>query len=225
MHTPWHLVSLEEEVNNCWLQWKDLFQAAVDDCIPKVNVKRNKTLHAPWISKELILLCRKKKTSYKKAKKSGKDCDWNYYKKLNAMVKRDYNSAWWSYVNKLSEELAGNNPKAFWKYVNSKRKGTNDLILLKVGDKEVTDDMKIAERMNTYFSTVFTKETFDIFPTMSRVMEEKLCDIQCSVDEVEQYLNNINVSKSPGPDNILPRILKQCASAIAPSLASIFNRS
>jgi hypothetical protein len=75
VHTPWHLVSLEEEVNNCWLQWKDLFQAAVDDCIPKVNVKKNKTMHAPWISKEFILLCRKKKTSYKKAKKSGKDRD------------------------------------------------------------------------------------------------------------------------------------------------------
>jgi hypothetical protein len=78
---------------------------------------------------------------------------------------------------------------------------------------------------NKYFSTVFTKETFDSFPTMNRVTEEKLCDIQCSVDEVEQYLNNINVSKSPGPDNILPRILKECASAIAPSLTSIFNRS
>ena len=141
------------------------------------------------------------------------------------MVKRDCNSARRSYVNKPSEELAGNNPKAFLKYVNSKRKGTNDLILFKVGDKEITDDMEIAESMNTYFSTVFTKETFDSFPTMNRVMEEKLCDIQCSVDEVEQYLNNMNVSKSPGPDNILPRILKECASAIAPSLTSIFNRS
>ena len=60
---------------------------------------------------------------------------------------------------------------------------------------------------------------------MNRVVDEKLCDIQCSVEEVEQYLNNINVSKSPGPDSILPRILKECASIIAPPLASIFNKS
>ncbi|CAB4014256.1 Hypothetical predicted protein [Paramuricea clavata] len=114
------------------------------------------------------------------------------------MVKGDCNSAWRSYVNKLSEELEGNNPKAFWKYVNSKCKGTNDLILLKVGDKEITDNMEIAESMNTYFSTVFTKESFDSFSTMNRVMEEKLCDIQCSVDKVEQYLNNIKHLKISG---------------------------
>ncbi len=56
-----------------------------------------------------------------------------WQRKLNVMIKRDCNSARRSYVNRLSEELVGNNPKAFLKYVNLKRKGTNDLILLKVG--------------------------------------------------------------------------------------------
>ena len=84
--------------------------------------------------------------------------------------------------------------------------------------------MEIAESMNTYLSLVFTNETFDCFPIMNRVVEEKFCDIQCSVDEVEHFLRNINVSKSPGPDNIRPRILKECACELAPPLASIFNR-
>jgi hypothetical protein len=127
------------------------------------------------------------------------------------MVKRNCNSARWSYVNELSEKLSTNNSKLFWKYINSKCNGTSDLILLKVGDREITDDMEIAESMDTYLSLVFTNETFDSFPIMNRVVEEKFCDIQCSVDEVEHFLRNINVSKSPGPDNIRPRILKECA--------------
>ena len=141
------------------------------------------------------------------------------------MVKRNCNSARWSYVNELSEKLSTNNSKPFWKYINSKCKGTNDLILLKVGDLEITDDMEIAESMKIYLSLVFTNETFDSFPIMNRVVEEKFCDIQCSVDEVEhRTLRNINVSKSPGTHNIRSRILKECTCELAPPLASIFNR-
>ena len=33
-----------------------------------------------------------------------------------------------------------NNAKPFWNYIKSKRKGTNDLVLLKEDGKEITDD-------------------------------------------------------------------------------------
>jgi hypothetical protein len=51
--------------------WKDLILAAVDDwlCIPKVNVT-NRRQNTPWISKDLIRLCRKKKAAYMGKQKS-----------------------------------------------------------------------------------------------------------------------------------------------------------
>ena len=211
-------------MNVCWQTWKDLFLAAVDDCIPKANVAKNKQ-NAPWITRELISLCRKKKAAYKKARKSGKNRDWLYYKKLNSMVKRRCNLARQSYVDDLIEELKVNNAKPFWKYVNSKRKGTNNLVLLKVADREITNDMEIAESMNTYFSSVFTDETYDNFPTVNRILNEELTDVQCTIEEVERHLKTLNVCKSSGPDNIPPRILKECASQLAPSLANLFNKS
>ncbi|CAB4020675.1 Hypothetical predicted protein, partial [Paramuricea clavata] len=165
---------------------------------------------------------RKKKAAYKKARKSGKNRDWLYYKKLNSMVKRKCNLARQSYVDDLIEELKVNNAKPFWKYVNSKRKGTNNLVLLKVADREITNDMEIAESMNTYFSSVFTDETYDNFPTVNRILNEELTDVQCTIEEVERHLKTLNVCKSSGPDNIPPRILKECASQLAPSLA-MFN--
>ena len=48
---------------------------------------------------------------------------------------------------------------------------------------------------------------------------ENLTKVECSIDEVECYLNKLDTNKSPGPDNISPHILKRCSEQLAPSLA------
>ena len=47
-HSPWDFLLAGEDMNNNWSVWKDLFFAAVDDCIPKYKQKRKPT--APWIT-------------------------------------------------------------------------------------------------------------------------------------------------------------------------------
>ena len=80
-----------------------------------------------------------------------------------------------------------------------------------MADREITDDTAIAESMNKYFSYVFTNETYENFPTIRRILNEELSDIQCTVEEVERHLKMLNVCKSFGPDNVPPRILKERA--------------
>ena len=156
--TPWDLI-WDTEINNCWNGWKDLLLAAIDDCIPIVNAKN--TQEYPWISRDLIKLSRKKKAAFKRAKKSWKNCDWNYYKNLNTLVKRESNLEWQKYITNLSDKIThNNNSKPFWRYVNSKRQCTNDLVLLKLGENKITEDTDMAESMNGYFSSVFTDMHF-----------------------------------------------------------------
>ncbi|CAB4003114.1 Hypothetical predicted protein [Paramuricea clavata] len=206
-----------------WQVWKDLLASAVDDSIPKVGAKRRQ--NAPWITRELILLCRKKRSAYKKAKRTGKTKNQNYYSKLNNMVKRKCNIARWEYINSLAENISSNDAKPFWRYVNSKRKGTSNLILLKTQDGEITNDSEIAERMNNYFSSVFTEETFENFPSIIQRTKDSLTNIECTVAEVERHLKQLNVNKSPGPDDISPHVLKQCCTQLAPSLTTFLNES
>ena len=108
-----------------------------------------------------------------------------------------------------------NNPKPFWNYIKSLRKGTNDLVLLREGEKEITDEYSIAQEMNCYFSSVFTQEHSNL-PKFDNLLEDKLSNIQlsnilCNANEVEKHLKELNVHKSQGPDMISPRILKECA--------------
>ena len=62
---PWDCVQDDEDINN-WETWKDLYFAAVNESVPKFHQKRK--INAPWITKELIKLRRKRKTSIKKPK-------------------------------------------------------------------------------------------------------------------------------------------------------------
>ena len=105
------------------------------------------------------------------------------------------------------------------------RKGSNELTTLKVDDVTLTDDLEIAESMNSYFSTVFTSEDYGNFPEYSNVVDSKLSTIFCNTNEVSRPLRNLNTHKSPWPDHLSPRVLKECAIEIASPFCSFLNRS
>lgn len=169
---PWNLAFLEESIDENWNSWKDLFFAAVDECIPKTKGKKRQ--NAPWINKELISLCRKKKLLYKKAKRSQNESTWIRYRQMNNNLKRKCNEARWRYITDLAQDLTdNNNPKPFWNFVKSKCKGTNKLISLKVGESVLTDDQGIADSMNSYFSSVFTVENYDNIPVLDYIVDAR----------------------------------------------------
>ena len=152
---PWHCAFFDKDINQNWVCWKDLLFTALDECIPKRQCRKKP--NAPWITKEIIILSKKKKTLYKKARRINKTVIWEMYRQLNNYIKRLCNSARWTYIKKLATDLQENdNPKPFWNFVKTKRRGTNDLVALKVDNSVLTDDLSIARSMNSYFSSVFT---------------------------------------------------------------------
>ena len=115
----------------------------------------------------------------------------------------------------MAEELKeNNNPKPFWNFVKSARKGTNNLVSL-----------SIAQILNQCYSSIFTSEGCDNFPNFDYVVTSKLSNIYCSVNKIEKLLKNLNAYKSPGPDSFWPRILRECASALSPSICALINKS
>ena len=49
--------------------------------------------------------------------------------------------------------------------------------------------------------------------------------MSCAPSEVKNHLKNLNIHKSPGPDQLSPRILKECALELSTSLCNLFNKS
>ena len=89
--------------------------------------------------------------------------------------------------NNLTKELKLNtSPKPFQNYVESKRRGSSDLVSLKVSDEFLNVDISIANSMNHYFSSIFTVRDQANIPDFDYVTNQKLCNIYCSLQRSQK---------------------------------------
>ena len=82
--------------------------------------------------------------------------------------------------------------------------------------------------LNSFFTSVFTKEDLsDILTFHDRIKQKEsfLTDIDFSKRDVKIILSSLDISKSPGPDNFHPRILKDLSNELSEPLFLIFSKS
>ncbi|CAJ0951484.1 unnamed protein product [Ranitomeya imitator] len=73
----------------------------------------------------------------------------------------------------------------------------------------VVDDEEKANILNTFFSTVFTVEN-EMLGEIPRNNENPILRVtNLTQEEVRNRLNKIKIDKSPGPDGIHPRVLRE----------------
>ena len=85
---------------------------------------------------------------------------------------------------------------------------------------------KKAEMFSKYFSSVFVAEDVTQMPQKLDIpITQFLENVVFSQDDVLQLLMKVNICKSPGPDNIQPRVLKECASELSLPLFTLFKSS
>ena len=112
--------------------------------------------------------------------------------------------------------------KSFFAYVRSKLKS-------KASTGEVVNDLKgMTEEFNRYFLTVFTTEELDHIPTCKTTFPHtgsELQELEITSDMVLKSLEKLRSDKSPGADNISPRLLKEIGHAIVTPVQVIFQKS
>ena len=119
------------------------------------------------------------------------------------------------------------NPKAFYNYANSKLKTKSGIGNLEADKGKVTSDKGKAQTLNDFFTSMFTREDTQDIPDLGINGEIKvpLQDLHVTSDDVRKKLEKLAPSKSPGPDQMHPRLLKELSSVIAAPLAQIMNKS
>ena len=116
----------------------------------------------------------------------------------------------------------------FWKYVNSRRKIKTSVSDLKktTGGYSANDEEK-ADILNQQYYNTFTKEDISNMPEMEprEMISSAMSDIEITEEEVYKKLVDLKIDKSPGPDEIHPRLLKEMAKELSGPLTIIFNQS
>ena len=94
----------------------------------------------------------------------------------------------------------------------------------------ITDnDKEMCSCLNEYFLSVFTNENLEYIPEVEAIYsgspENILSKIDISRDDVLKELNKLKAHKSPGPDEVYARVLKEYKAELSCPLTSLFNNS
>ena len=122
------------------------------------------------------------------------------------------------------------NPKVFWNFINQKRKCKENIPALKGRDGVTyTDDYNKTCILNEFFSSVFTVEDKNNIPYMAPGEKSNnifISDIMNITEEtVSLKLKSLNPNKSPGPDKMYPRVLKELHQELSIPLTHLFKLS
>ena len=121
------------------------------------------------------------------------------------------------------------NPKSFWNYINSLRKNKEYISVLETTDGNmVTEDKDKAEVLVEFFTSVLTNENLQTLPKMTKAEKSDgitTADLLITEEAVKIKLSKLNPNKSPGPDKLYPRVLKEICNELARPLTYLYNLS
>ena len=100
---------------------------------------------------------------------------------------------------------------------------------LKIGQEEMVslgEDM--CKVLIDYFLSVFTKDDKHKVPVCKQIFRgeesEKLRDVEKTRELVVKEIDKMKKFKSPGPDEVYPRVIRECKEVVSEPLVNIFRK-
>lgn len=116
-----------------------------------------------------------------------------------------------------------NNPSKFWKTIGQRSLG-NDISIHNAYNTPYSDaDIPIA--LNTFFTSVFTKEDNSSIPYVNDFDYHYMAPVDITLNGIAHLINNLKVSSSSGVDEINSKILKNTTSVSSVILLHIYKQS
>jgi len=216
------IVNEGNNVNDVWENWSSAVTHAIEECVPRVKLKDHK---APqWIDSEVRNIQNKKRTAWRKAKRTNSENAWSKFRSLRNRAKKLLNDKYRSFMAGLSVTFA-TNAKKFWSLFRSKTKCKAIPSVVVYGIQSAEDSKQKASLFNTYFHSIFSQEPVNVLPDVDVQILPELSSVVFDISMVTKALLELDVSKATGPDEISHIVLKECAHVLAPSLTRMFNLS
>lgn len=189
--------------------------------------KRRKCSNPAWFNNEIKLALQNRNWLYKLKKADSSSENNARYCEARRRVKSLIKQA----KRRHEINIAANcksDPKSFYRYVNNKKEIRSGIGPLTDDSGNImTDSQDIANTLNSYFASVFNSNSTDTaeIPNTNENILHKLPDFDISRDEVLKALQTLKSNKSPGPDHIFPKLLKEISDEISSPLTQLFNMS
>ena len=159
---------------------------------------------------------------WKTYRHTGSEEDYSIYKEALNQATAEIRNSKRSYEQKIAFNIK-HDSKSFYAYVRSKQKVQDKVGPLEGSDGNIiTEGFLMAENLNEYFSSVFTREDISILPVLETKFEGREFDYSTMV---AMKIRDMKDNKSPGVDGIPPKLLLEIVEQISIPLAAVFNLS
>ena len=219
--------------NNAYETFIDLYKQAYEKSFPLKIIKPNKKYikKEPWITTGLLTSMRHKNKLFKKKFEHPTYMHISKYKQYNNLkriMKIKY------YSNFL--EYNKHNMKKTWEFlqkaIGKQHNKSNFPQTFKIENDQITDQVKIAESFNKYFSSIGIKTSENV-PKANKHYSEYLTNPITNsmfLEPVEpshifEIVNKLKPKTSCGHDQISSKMIKDTIKNIAIPLSHIINRS
>ena len=220
-----------QEFNGCdlsasWEKLTEKLSNLIESHIPVSKVSSGSAKKSPYITQRCHEAIRKKHTKWEKYLHCKTNQNYEIYKESRNIVKAEMRRSKYEYEKDLTTKIKTDS-KLFWSYVRSKQKTKGKLGQLETENGTLTNDSLVkAEVLNSYFASVFETEDPGALPEfIDRDFDEVLSHIEITETLVEKTIDRLKPSKSQGPDNIHPKLVKECKKSIITPLTMIFKKS
>ena len=218
-------------VDDAYNDYLEQYTAICDEHIPKTCAPIRPT-SAPWMNDEVRAAIEEKRLLHGRLRATGKQHKETMRSACRAAQKevdRALARAYEQYEMDLVLGSKEDNGKALHAYARLQQTVPERIHALKdAGGHLFIADKDKCRILNDAFQGVFTVEPPGEMPTFADRTDG---EFNPSADElfkehvVEHLLTELKVDKSKGPDEVYPRVLKECAAAMATPLTLIYRRS
>jgi hypothetical protein len=228
MGTELSLIDWENLLNNgpveqSWRHFRSLLENSINRHIPTGIFKDSSKPR--WLTRDLIKLIRHKKRAWKIYRTDQSAEARENYMKLEKEVKNKIRKA----KRRLERELTkkdDRNGRNFTNYIKSKMQTRTGIGPLKNVEGRIrAENREMANILNEFMSSVFTREDTSSLPVKNIETEQKISDIVITEAKIKEIIDNLKKDSAPGPDGIHPRLLKELKEVLARPLKILFKKS
>lgn len=145
----WQTKFSNKDVEESWLTFKNTIDLAVQKFVPCSTIRA--AGQPKWLTREIIILVRRKKRAWQLTKTHGSAENWNKYKTLEREVIVKLRNAKRNMEKRLAN-MGETTTKTFANYIKSKTKSRTGIGPLKEENGVlVTDEREMAEKLNKIF--------------------------------------------------------------------------
>ena len=219
----WDNLYQGKNVHSMWEIFKTRLHGIQLEAVPFRKLRSNDNRKPPWMTANIKRLVRESQRRYKIYMNTKLEIDKIRYREIVREKKAEIRKS-----KRLGEIMLASDikdSKKFFKHFKNLSKNKCSIGPLNVNGRELATNKEMADSLNEHFSSVYTRGDYrNVDQTVSQPTNI-MSYIQVDRNRVLEYLSKLKDGKSPGPDDIYPRLLKAAPEQISYALVQIFQKS